>query len=101
MQFLCADETGYRNLVRLVSDFYLSESGRGEPIAIDRAAFPLPRLGPKLLTIRDELINGRGFALLRGLPLESLSQREAAIMYWGLGTHIGKAVSQNGPRLEA
>ncbi len=38
MQFLCADDTGYRNLVHLVTDFYLNEGGRGEPVAIDDVA---------------------------------------------------------------
>ncbi len=66
------------------------------PLAIDAQAFPLPRLGPKLIALRDEVVNGRGFALLRGLPVDRLTRREAAIMYWGLGTHLGRAVSQNG-----
>src|SRR5258708_3467071 len=30
--------------------------------------FPLPTLAPKLLNLRAELIHGRGFGLLRGLP---------------------------------
>ncbi|HSM43115.1 MAG TPA: PHP domain-containing protein, partial [Afifellaceae bacterium] len=38
MQFLCADETGYRNLVRLVTDYYLGERGRGEPLTIEQIA---------------------------------------------------------------
>ncbi len=38
MQFLCTNETGYRNLVHLVTDYYLSENGRGEPIVMDYLA---------------------------------------------------------------
>ncbi|HMB47657.1 MAG TPA: DNA polymerase III subunit alpha, partial [Afifellaceae bacterium] len=38
MQFLCADETGYGNLVHLVTNYYLNENGRGAPIAMDRLA---------------------------------------------------------------
>ena len=35
---------------------------------IAKADFFLPTLAPKLASICDELLNGRGFALLRGLP---------------------------------
>ncbi len=62
---------------------------------IDSAAFPLPQLGPRLLALRDEVIWGRGFVQLRGLPVERWSMREAATAYWGIGAHIGHAVTQN------
>ena len=35
------------------------------------------------------------FALIRGLPIERYSIEEAAIAYFGLGTYLGRAVSQN------
>jgi len=62
---------------------------------IRQADFPLPSLGPKLETLRHELIRGRGFALLRGLPVESYTEREAMTLFFGLGTHLGNARSQN------
>ena len=34
---------------------------------IERGDFPLPTLAPRLATIEDGLINGRGFVRLRGL----------------------------------
>src|SRR5882672_11017851 len=44
---------------------------RGLDIAdISREDFPLPTLGPVLDRLRDEVLNGRGFALLRGMPVE-------------------------------
>lgn len=57
--------------------------------------FPLPVLEPRLAAIRRETLHGRGFFLLRGVPVERLSQREAALVFWGLGTHLGIAVPQN------
>ena len=63
--------------------------------ALDADAFPLPQLGSRLQSIRDELLVGRGFALLRGLPVARYTIAEAARAYLGLGAHIGKAVSQN------
>lgn len=59
------------------------------------ADFPLPTLAPRLRALRDEVLNGRGFALLRGLPVERWSLREAAIAFLGLGCHMGSARSQN------
>ncbi len=57
--------------------------------------FPLPMLAPTLQNIREEVLNGRGFYLLRGLPVERYSQRQSAIALFGIGTHWGEAVSQN------
>lgn len=55
----------------------------------------LPALGAKLIEFRDEAVNGRGFVLLRGLPVEKWPVEDIAIAYWGLGAHWGKAQPQN------
>lgn len=60
-----------------------------------REAFPLPRLSGRLRTVAMELEDGRGFAVLRGLPLDALSEAEYAAMCFGLGLHMGKPVRQN------
>lgn len=62
---------------------------------IQQADFPLPGLGAKLQTLQRELIQGRGFALLRGLPVEKYTEREAMTIFFGLGAHLGNARSQN------
>jgi hypothetical protein len=62
---------------------------------ITKADFPLPTLAPKLARICEELLHGRGFALMRGLPVERWSMREAATAYFGIGSHLGNARSQN------
>lgn len=65
--------------------------------AIAARDFPLPSLGPKLRArVDDEVLNGRGFLLLRGLPVERWSMAEAATAFFGLGAHLGSARSQNG-----
>ncbi|NDH61431.1 MAG: TauD/TfdA family dioxygenase [Alphaproteobacteria bacterium] len=65
--------------------------------AISAQDFPLRTLGPRLKArVRDEVLNGRGFLLLRGLPVERWSMREAATAFFGLGAHLGSARSQNG-----
>ncbi|MBL0898659.1 MAG: TauD/TfdA family dioxygenase [Reyranella sp.] len=43
-----------------------------------------------------EVLIGRGFLLLRGLPVERWSMRESATAFFGLGAHLGSARSQNG-----
>jgi hypothetical protein len=57
--------------------------------------FPLPTLAPRLLRIRRELLEGRGFVLLRRLPVERWSRRKAATAFFGLGAHLGRARPQN------
>ncbi|HKU98326.1 MAG TPA: TauD/TfdA family dioxygenase [Vineibacter sp.] len=69
---------------------------RGADIAhVTRADFPLPTLGPKLVQALDALLQGRGFVLLRGLPVERYSLRQAATAFFGIGAHLGNARSQN------
>ncbi|MBS0521821.1 MAG: TauD/TfdA family dioxygenase [Proteobacteria bacterium] len=65
--------------------------------AITAADFPLPTLGPKLKArVKEEVLNGRGFLMMRGLPVERWTTREAATAFYGLGAHLGSARSQNG-----
>lgn len=62
---------------------------------IRREDFTLPRLAPRLRQRKDELEHGRGVVLIRGLPVADYSADEARMIYWGIGTHLGVAVSQN------
>lgn len=59
------------------------------------ADFPLPTLAPRLDRLRDELLHGRGFALLRGLPVAHWGARRSAVAFYGLGVHIGRPRTQN------
>jgi hypothetical protein len=63
--------------------------------AIRRQDFPLPTLGPVLDQLCDDVLKGRGFVLLRGVPVEGRPIAESAAMYWGIGTYFGSARSQN------
>jgi hypothetical protein len=62
---------------------------------LTRAQFPLPKLAPRLARVHDEVLSGRGFALLRGLPVQAWGGRRSAIAFYGLGAHLGRARSQN------
>jgi TfdA family taurine catabolism dioxygenase TauD len=60
--------------------------------AIDRSDFTAPA---SIESIREELFNGRGFAVLRGLDIDGLSTEDAARLFWGIGLHFGKPLPQN------
>ena len=57
--------------------------------------FPLPTLEERLPGIIDEVLEGRGFVLLRGLPVEQWGRRLSAIAFLGLGVHWGNLRPQN------
>jgi Taurine catabolism dioxygenase TauD, TfdA family len=61
----------------------------------DRDDFPLPTFSRDLAEVLDELEQGRGFVLLRGLPVDGYTDDELKNLCWGLGTHLGRARYQN------
>ena len=63
--------------------------------AISPETFPLPRLAPVLARVKRDLLEGRGFAVLRGLPVERHTTEESAVAYLGVGSHLGSFRSQN------
>jgi hypothetical protein len=65
-------------------------------IDITHAHFPLPTISRRLADARRYLLDGPGLFLFRGLPVDSWSMEQAATAFWGLGTHLGEACSQNG-----
>ena len=72
----------------------LSATGHGTAVH-GAAGFPLPLLAPRLARVRDEVLRGRGFVLLRGLPVQRWPQRVSERVFIGLGLHLGTALSQN------
>jgi len=62
---------------------------------ISRSDFPLPVLAPRLAELEVDVRTGRGFSLLRGIPVERYDDDDLFLMKWGIGTHLGRAISQN------
>jgi hypothetical protein len=62
---------------------------------LDRGSVFLPSLSPRLDRILDEVLGGRGFVLLRGLPIEQWGRRLSAVAFLALGLHWGRLRSQN------
>src|SRR6266567_2752824 len=63
--------------------------------AIRHDDFPLPTLKLRLSGLLHDILEGRGFVLLRGLPVERWGRRLSAIAFLGLGLHLGNLRSQN------
>jgi hypothetical protein len=66
-----------------------------EMAAIAKADFPLPRFGATLDRLRREIIEGRGFVVIRGLRTAGKPILANATTFWGIGRHLGTPVSQN------
>ena len=62
---------------------------------IERENFPLPTLGRRLALIQDSVVNGLGFTLIRGIPVDRYTTEESAIAYFGIGSYFGWAIPQN------
>ena len=98
-----SDEVGDRYIFQLTdahvaeldAALVLAEGRTSDVLEITRDVFPLPTLGPELASIADELINGRGMVLIRGVPVERYSKERASAIYWGVGTHLGRPWPQN------
>ncbi|KAK6952849.1 hypothetical protein Daesc_005143 [Daldinia eschscholtzii] len=55
---------------------------------VNRETFPLPKLHSELRKLSDELHNGHGFFVIRGVPVDKYSREENIVIYAGLSAHI-------------
>jgi len=63
--------------------------------AFGRDDFPIGPLGARLPALARELEDGRGFMLLRGLPVERYGDTQIYALYYAIGLHLGTPVRQN------
>jgi hypothetical protein len=71
---------------------------KGAGLSLDdlgREHFDLPSMQPVIDEIRRQIEDGRGFVVLRRLPVEAYSKNELGMIFWGIGTHLGRGVSQS------
>jgi alpha-ketoglutarate-dependent taurine dioxygenase len=72
----------------------LERRGRLAPAhALTTSDFAFRALARRLRDAYEEVRSGRGFVLLRGLPVDALEQFICAV--WGIGLHFGQALSQS------
>ncbi len=62
---------------------------------LSRDQFPLPCFGATLDALRQEVLDGRGFILMRGWPVLDKPIEQNAIAYCGIGAYFGAMRSQN------
>ena len=62
---------------------------------ISKDNFPLPLIENRFKNLQQKLISGLGFELISGLPIEKYSIEETTTIFCGIGSHLGRARSQN------
>ena len=62
---------------------------------LTRENFALPGFETLVADVRERLENGRGIVVLRGFPALNYGKDDLRLIYWGLGLHLGTAVSQS------
>ena len=65
------------------------------PPYFGRDDFPMPRFAATLAQQRDQLNHGRGFFVLRGIPVDRYPLDDIKAIYWGIGVYMGNPVFQN------
>ena len=84
-----------RQIDEIMDRVGILEQNKLEIKDITRDDFPLPKVGPALEDFYHELTEGRGFVLARGLPVEEMTRWQVGAAFFGMGTYLGQAVSQN------
>lgn len=65
-------------------------------LALSRDDFPMPLMAARFSAVRAELEGGRGFTLLRGMPIDRYDMTESRLLFWGLSQHLGDPQEQDG-----
>jgi alpha-ketoglutarate-dependent taurine dioxygenase len=82
-------------LAELDSAMRRIRDARREIPTLTMADFPAPCFAADGAALRKEVQSGSGFVLIRGLPSDSYSDEEAAVIYWGIATYLGIPIPQN------
>jgi len=68
----------------------------GKPLEqIGRSDFPLTVMPPRLEAALADMYDGRGFVVLRGLPVHRWSDEDTGLVFWGFGRYLGSPLYQN------
>lgn len=62
---------------------------------LTRSDFALQSISEDVAAWRREVLHGRGFIVLRGFTPERYDAEDRGVLFYGLGTHFGRAVSQS------
>jgi hypothetical protein len=86
------DATQLRDIERAVQRIKAAGFGLDD---LQRKHFDVPSLRPVIDEIRYQTQDGRGFVVVRRLPVEDYSKNEIGMIFWGIGAHLGRGLSQS------
>ena len=86
------DATHLREIERAMGQIKAAGLGLDD---LRREHFEVPSLRPMIDQIRHQIEDGRGFVVVRSLPVEDYSKDEIGMIFWGIGTHLGRGLSQS------
>ena len=89
---LSVDEKPSIQAIERASGYVETDSGK---VVRGLEHFDFPSLRPVIDEIRQEIEDGRGFVVLRRLPVEDYSKDEIGMIFWGIGTYLGRGLSQS------
>ena len=73
-----------------------SAKARGKTLdTLTKEDVPLPTVSKRIAFARDFLEDGKGIYQFRGIKIDGHSKDDLRLLYWGLGRHLGTAVSQS------
>lgn len=68
---------------------FLTRTGLGKALGfIDQETFPLLHLHKTLRGISEEIHNGHGFKVIKGVPVKRYTREENIIIYAGISAHV-------------
>ncbi len=70
-------------------------SAHRDLVHLNAENFSVPRLRVKLDKLRETLIQGIGFEVISGLPVDRMGEEVASTVFCGIGAQLGRARSQN------
>ena len=59
-------------------------------LSLSASDFDLGSVASIMRSIDHDLRDGWGFALMHGVPLDELPLLDTAVIYWGMGAHLGQ-----------
>lgn len=80
------------SILKLIDSIIIPENFYGKQLSYT-VSVVLGKIRSKFVLVQVRF--GRGWALIRGVPVHRYSQVESAIAYWGFGLYWGSARSQN------
>ncbi len=80
---------------RAAFDTLLAETRHLKPQQVTRTDFDHPEIAALTTHLAHTIRHGRGVVLLAGLDPDRYSEDDLERIYWGIGTHLGSAVTQS------